>query len=404
MKVVGLITEYNPFHNGHQYHMEQAKKLSGASYTVVIMSGNFTQRGIPAIMDKYTRAEIALNCGADFVFELPAYYATASAELFAFGAVKLLHQLGFVDSICFGGETDNLRDFKFIADIVSNEPLHYKKILTEALKNGESFPAARQKALLSYLPDESLCTLVSSPNSILGIEYIKALSQLNSSIRPIILKRKGGGYSDESLSKTLFSSATSIRNHINSKSGFMELSSHMPEKAFQLLRQKENKIFPIFSNDFSSLLYYKLRYSSKNQLMEILDVSEELADRIMNHLYHYQTFEQFASLLKTKQYTRTRINRCFLHILLDIKKKPFSYQYAKLIGFRKASSFLLKKTNKEVFPIITKPANAKYLLTDSSYKGFCQDIACTDIYNHIIYEKFHTAIPNDYKHPLIILP
>lgn len=404
MKTVGLITEYNPFHNGHEYHIEQAKKLSGASYAVVVMSGNFTQRGIPAIMDKYTRAEIALKCGADLVFELPAYYATSSAELFAFGAVKLLHHLGFVDSICFGGESDNLSAFQLIADIVSNEPLHYKKILAESLKNGDSFPLARQKALLSYLPNKELCSLVSSPNSILGIEYIKALSQLNSPIEPIILKRKGAGYKDEVLSNTLFSSATSIRNHINSKNAFHQLSSHMPKTAFHLLSEKVNKTFPIFSNDFSSLLYYKLRCSNKNQLLDILDVSEELADRILNYLNQYKTFEQFASLLKTKQYTRTRINRCFLHILLDIKKQPFSYEYARLLGFRKTSCFLLKKTNKKVFPIITKPANAKHLLSHCSHDGFLTDVTCTDIYNHMVFEKFQTIIQNDYKHPLIILP
>lgn len=403
MKTVGLITEYNPFHNGHQYHIEQAKKLSNASFVVVVMSGNFVQRGIPAITDKFTRAEIALKCGADFVFELPAYYAVSSAEQFAYGSVALLHQLGFIDSICFGGEYNDLTNLKLIADLLIQEPSSYKETLTNALKNGASFPAARQQALLSYLPDKTLLPLLSSPNSILGIEYLKALSQLNSSIKPFIVKRKGAGYSDEVLSDTIFSSATSIRKHINEEKAFHTLSDTMPKEAFSLLQQKQYKTFPIFSDDFSSLLYYKLRCTTKEQLLDYLDLSEELADRIINNLIHYKTFEQFASLLKTKQYTRTRINRCFIHVLLDIKKKPYTYKYARLLGFKKSASFLLKKTDKEIFPIITKPADAKHLLTEDCYKGFCQDIACTDIYNHIAFEKFHTTIPNDYKHPLVIL-
>lgn len=404
MKTVGLITEYNPFHNGHKYHIEQAKKLTKADYVVVVMSGNFTQRGIPSIIDKYTRTEIALQCGADLVFELPSYFATSSAENFAYGSINILEQLGFIDTICFGGEYDDLNVFQTVARILNEEPKEYKELLTKALKNGDSFPTARQKALYSLLSDEEILPLLSSPNSILGIEYLKALKRLNSPIKPYILKRKGAGYSDSTLSDTSFSSATAIRAHLEEKKDFCRLSSVMPNEAFSILKQKIGQGFPILPNDFSILLYYKLRTSSKEEILQFLDVSEELADRIYKQLDKFESFEQFAIQLKTKQYTLTRINRCLLHILLNIKKPIPESSYVRLLGFRKGASFLLKQANKEKLPIITKTADAKYQLSPDSYRSFCQDIACNDLYNHIVYDKYKVKLQNEYKHPLVILP
>ena len=176
MKVVGLITEYNPFHNGHQYHIEKSLEVTGADAAVVVMSGDYVQRGIPAIMPKLLRTEMALKCGAGAVFELPVCYATGSAELFALGAVSLLDHLGIIDCLCFGSECGNLEEMGHIADILLEEPESYRNILQANLKNGLSFPAARQRALSAYLGNENASLLLDDPNNILGIEYLKAFS------------------------------------------------------------------------------------------------------------------------------------------------------------------------------------------------------------------------------------
>lgn len=242
MKVTGIIAEYNPFHNGHKYHIEKAKELTGADYVIVVMSGNFTQRGIPAFTDKYTRTRMALSCGADLVLELPLYYAAGSAEYFATGAVSLLDRLGVVDSLCFGSECGNIDALMHVASVLYNEPDSYKKLLQDALKSGQNYPAARHNALLQYLSmqpserdavngnaidcDTVACAaitdvtdyeqILSSPNNILGIEYCKALLKLNSSITPYTIRREGGGYNDDTLS-AVNSSALAIRTALSSK-------------------------------------------------------------------------------------------------------------------------------------------------------------------------------------------
>ena len=189
MKIVGLITEYNPFHNGHLHHIQEAKRVTGADTVIVVMSGDYVQRGVPAIMPKRIRAEMALRCGASAVFELPVCYATGSAEYFAMGAVSLLDRLGVVDSLCFGSECNDLDALSHVADILSQEPEGYRTLLKSALKKGCSFPAARHSAMLEYTSSASVASLLDDPNNILGIEYLKALKKLNSSIKPFTIRR-----------------------------------------------------------------------------------------------------------------------------------------------------------------------------------------------------------------------
>ena len=183
MKIVGLIAEYNPFHNGHLYHIRKAKEITGADAVLVIMSGNYVQRGTPAIMPKHLRAQVALESGVAAVFELPVCYATGSAEYFATGAVSLLNHLGCVDALCFGSECGDYALLERIAGILTEEPDDYTFYLKEALRKGLSFPRARQQALSSYLKDENVDQVLDEPNNILGIEYIKALYQTGSLIK-----------------------------------------------------------------------------------------------------------------------------------------------------------------------------------------------------------------------------
>lgn len=238
MKVVGIVAEYNPFHNGHRYHIEEARKCTGADFVVVVMSGDFVQRGEPAVIDKYHRTEMALSQGADLVLELPAAFACASAEYFATGAVSLLHALGCVDTLCFGSECGHLDLLEEIADLFIQEPSEYKEYLKTALKSGYSFPAARDEALKEYFAEDlvktaQIASVLSAPNNILGIEYIKALKVLGSSIRPVTITRMGQGYHETTFSDS-FCSATALRRLLetpNTAPGCMQ--SQVPEAVFR---------------------------------------------------------------------------------------------------------------------------------------------------------------------------
>ena len=211
MKIVGLITEYNPFHNGHLYHIKESLRVTGADAAVVVMSGDYVQRGTPAIMPKRIRAEMALMCGAGAVFELPVCYATGSAELFALGSVSLLESLGIVDSICFGSECNDLPILEQLAELLLEEPEAYQILLKDYLKQGMSFPRARQEAILSYTEDPRFAEILRNPNNILGIEYLKAIKKLGSRMEPYTIARRGAQYHDEELDSD-YSSATAIRS------------------------------------------------------------------------------------------------------------------------------------------------------------------------------------------------
>ncbi len=416
MKVVGLITEYNPFHNGHKYHIEQAKKLTGADYAVVVMSGNYVQRGGPAIVDKYARTKMALSCGADLVFELPVTYATASAEFFALGAVNILDQLGFVDCLCFGSECGDVSLLTAIADILTDEPEEYKTLLQQYTKQGSSFPAARQQALADYiysmdLPKEQLELLLDalvSPNNILGIEYIKAIKRLKSNIEPTTITRICSGYHETELTGRI-SSASSIRHYLHEASDLDELKDTIPEEAFPAFQHSYETFGPMVENAFSNLLYYKLLYLSKEELTTYLDVNEDIAARIQKLLPSFTTISEFVELLKTKNLTHTRINRILFHILLNIKKDLFTSKkeefpiYLRLLGMRRASSFLLKNSSSNAkVPVITKLAAAKKLISEESYEHLQLELLSTTLYNQVRSTTAKEPIKDEYRHGVVI--
>ena len=228
MRVVGLIAEYNPYHNDHKYHIEKAKELATADYAIVVMRGNFVQRGTPAIMPKHLRAEAALKCGADLGIELPVYYATGTAEQFAYGAVSLLDKLGCVDAICFGSECGDIEPLKSLAKILCDEPAEYKENLQFNLRSGMSFPLARQKAIQAVCDSSHLTELLEQPNNILGIEYLKALYRLGSNIEPLTIRREASHYHDTELQEQ-FSSASALRGTI-SDGNFAQLYGQIPSE------------------------------------------------------------------------------------------------------------------------------------------------------------------------------
>lgn len=405
MKTVGLITEYNPFHNGHAYHIEKAKMLTGADRVIVIMSGDFVQRGAPAIMPKHLRAESALLSGASLIMELPVCFATGSAEYFAQGSISLLNQLGCIDSVCFGSECGDLHLLKEIAQILADEPIEYQAALKQALKEGASFPAARQEALNIY--SDKYSEILASPNNILGIEYLKALAKIHSKMEPFTIKRIGAGYHDMDIDGQ-FSSATAIRSDIyqladvNSSSESIPLThiqTQVPSSCHELMKENYQTRYPVKSDDFSLLLKAKLLSETADSLSHYLDMSPELANRILRLRNDYLSFEQFCDLLKTKELTRSRISRSLIHVLLGITNDWLTAMkapapYARILGFRKDHADLLgilKQTSD--IPLITSPARA--VLADTARQMLELDIYASDLYESVITDLYGTPFHNE---------
>lgn len=400
MKVVGLITEYNPFHNGHQYHIEKAREITEADYVVVVMSGNFVQRGAPAIMSKHLRTQVALKSGASLILELPVPYATGSAEYFAYGAISLLDKLGCVDSICFGSECGDIEVLQNLAKIIHEEPEEYKSYLNQYLRQGNSFPLARQKALTDYLKSDDANDILAEPNNILGIEYLKALYKLKSEMKPYTISRKVSHYHDDKLCEN-FSSASAIRKAL-SESAIFNLDTQIPKESISLMQDAFGTRYPIYTNDFSLLLKYKLLNETKETLITYMDVSEELANRIYNHLNQFQSFEQFIELLKTKEITYSRISRALLHILLGIKDEHMTeISYARVLGFKKSDAELFSKIKKcSSVPLISKLTDTSFLNLEEK-KQLELDIYASNLYETIVADKFKTTYKNEYKHPIV---
>lgn len=410
MKIVGLIAEYNPFHNGHQYHIEKAREITGADAVIVVMSGDFVQRGTPAIMPKHLRTETALKGGASVVIELPVCYATRSAEHFAYGTVSILEKLGCVDAICFGSECGNIEVLQDLAKIIHDEPKQYKESLSLYLRQGDSFPLARQKAMKDFLKSNVADSILGEPNNILGIEYLKALYRLNSKIKPHTIQRVGSHYHDDYLQKS-YSSASAIRKAMSQAIELDEfdIENQMPASCASLMKEAYGHRYPIYTNDFSLLLKFKLLRENKESLMKYADVSEELANRILNKLNEFISYEQFCELLKTKEVTYTRISRALLHILLDIKNEDLNeIEYARVLGFRIADSEVLSQIKKQAsIPLVTKLAAIDSLVMDTLSKKAIsmlkQDIYASDLYESIVTDKFGTPFINEFEQQIVRL-
>ncbi|MDO4617719.1 MAG: nucleotidyltransferase family protein, partial [Lachnospiraceae bacterium] len=324
MKTAAIITEYNPFHNGHAYQLSEVRKRSGADFLIIIMSGDYVQRGTPAILDKYVRTEAALLNGADLVLELPLPFATGSAQRFAGGAVSVLDGLGIVDELWFGSEEGDLKLFSDLTEILLREPESFQGYLKDALRAGLSYPAARSAALSAYASEQkelnSACINVreflKKPNNILGLEYVLALKKRNSSIQPCTLKRSGSGYHEEQITAAL-SSATAIRASLTA-GDLASIGTAVPENCLSLYTKKASAGALITENDLSEALRYQLWKESADSLLRIMDVNEDLANRILNLRPRFRDFSSFVELLQTRNQTRTAMQRALLHILLGI--------------------------------------------------------------------------------------
>lgn len=334
MKACGIVAEYNPLHTGHVYQMNKARQISQADCIIVVMSGNFVQRGEPAVIDKYARTRAALKTGADIVVELPVYYALSSAENFAKGAVLIFNEMK-ADSICFGAETDNADSLTKISRTIISESPEYKSILNKALAGGLSYPAARQAALWEYLPE---CKdIITGSNNILAIEYIKAIlsNELNMAYYPVL--REGAGYNDDT-DNAEYASAFGIRKMLMSDEAD-KLKTYLTSDMLEEINNSKN--CPVFLDDFSSIFNHKMLFLKQQcninhtdfseKLSEYEDIRPDLANRFTAVFTGRDTISEFAMKVKSKNIVYSRICRCIMHIILEIKKQCPIYTMIYLI-------------------------------------------------------------------------
>ena len=378
MNVVGIIAEYNPFHEGHAYQIQKAKEQCGAEFAVVVMNGDFVQRGEPAIFDKYTRTKEALLGGADLIFEQPVRFGLSSAGDFAMGGVLALNALPFVTHLCFGTETGDLTPLLQAATFLCDEPDSYRTRVKHFVKQGILYPKARSLALAaeSGLPTETW----DSPNNILGLEYCVALQKLHSKIKPFTIRREGQGYHDnDTPALSDFPSATFLRKQIR-KAG-----------------EKEN----LSLSDFSSLIGYSLL--TAKDLCRIKDITPDLSDRIRNELPKYREINEFVKTIKNPSLTTGRIKRSFFQCLFDIEKEEPVMPYLRVLGMKKEASSLLSQKENASCQILTKLAFDVPKMDDTAKKLFAKDLLASDLYRQVFCHKYNQTLPNEYQHSPMVL-
>jgi len=387
-KVLGIIGEYNPFHNGHLYHLLKSKKATSSDYTIALISGNFTQRGDTSIVDKWVKTKLALANGIDLVIELPVLYSISSAENFAEGAIKILDSLKIVDYLSFGAEVSNIDILDDFAKVLYNEPKEYKNILQHELNKGLSFPKARENALMMYLNDvRKFANVLSCPNNILGIEYLKALKKSNSNIEPLSVKRVNSNYNDKNISNN-FASATAIRELI--RNNYIEpLKQVLPKTSFSLLYEELEKGHIVKNiSAFDKEILFTLRKMSVEQISELPDVSEGLEFAIKKASDSCNTVSELINIVNSKRYTQTRIQRILLYAMLGITKKDMKISkstnpYIRVLGFNTNGKKLLSEISKNNPKLEIITSVKKYL--DSNPNKNMQailekDILATNIY------------------------
>ena len=418
MKILGIIAEYNPFHNGHKYQIEKAKEISGADYIIVIMSGNYVQRGAPAVFDKRIRTEMALNVGVDAVFEMPSFFSCASASDFADFGISLLQILG-VDSISFGAENNDYKLLNDIADILleGNTEFEIKKYISSGL----NYAKARHNAIIKELKGnntEQIEKILASPNNILAIEYLKNIKLKKVDIEPVIIGRSGSGYHEKEIEENKFSSATAIRKLMaergygKEKDFTQNIIKAVPKENIELLGRTK----PVFEDDFLFTLQRNIldKLNMGENLADYCDMSGELANTVEKNIYELKSrsYTDFILNLKSKNFTYTRISRALFHILLNHKKHDLKKiksgenisAYPLLLGFKKESSELLSELKRRSkLPIISKISNAKDILSEKSLKIFENNIYADFLYNSIYFEKYGESLINPYRSNVVIL-
>lgn len=408
-RVLGIIAEYNPFHNGHLYHIAKSKQETGAQFVVAVISGNFVQRGNTSIVNKWAKARMALLNGADLVIELPTVYSISSAENFAEGAIKILNSLGIVDTLSFGMEAKDIATLNNIANVLYSEPKEYVTILSHELKKGNSFPKARENALMMYLNDiKRYANVMAGSNNILAIEYLKALKRTKSTINPIGVRREKVLYNDKYIVDE-FASATAIRKMLMTKQ-LGDISKVMPRNSYLLLGEELKKgHYVIDISRFEKEIIYNLRKMSLEDISKLPDVSEGLENSIKNAADSCNTIEELINIVKTKRFTQTRIQRILLYSLLGITKKQMDISrkmmpYVRVLGFNNKGKELISEMMRLNPKLNVVTSVKKYIDTvaNRNLKEMLEtDILATNIYTLGYYSDSYSNL--DYTNKIEIL-
>lgn len=387
-EVLGIISEYNPFHNGHLYHIAKSKEETGADFVVCVISGNFVQRGDTSIVNKWAKAKMAMENGADLVIELPTIYSISSAENFAEGAVKILNSLEIVDTISFGMEADDTAVLNNIANVLYTEPKEYTTMLLHELQKGNSFPKARENALMMYLNDiKKYANVLTGSNNILGIEYLKALKKTKSHMMPVGIKRQKVLYHDEYMVDE-FASATAIRKMLRTRQ-FDDIRNAMPRSSYRILGEElKQGHYVIDLSKFDKEIIYTLRKMSQEEISNLPDVSEGLDTSIKNAADSCNTLEDLINFVKSKRFTQTRIQRILLYALLGIDKKQMAIAkkidpYIRVLGFNEKGQKLISEISRAnpKLPIITSVKKYMDTATNRNLKEMLnRDIFATNVY------------------------
>ncbi len=416
MNVTGIIAEYNPLHCGHRHHLTLSRERTGADYLIAVMSGDYVQRGEAAVADKYLRTRMALLAGADLVLELPFPFCCSSAEDFASCGVSLLDQLGVVNALSFGSEAGDAQALMAAAKLLSQEPEEYQAALKKALSRGMSFAAARQAALKGSgqaeenSPKETPDALLSSPNNILGVEYLRALLRLKSSIRPVTIRREGDGYHETGVRDGVFASATALRRVLreDGKHGLSSLAGQVPGDCLPLLMEGRF----LFPEDFSRILDYAILTKEGDGFLKYAGFSRELAGRLAARALETGSWQDRVLQLKTKNYTYTRISRALLSLVLDVRAEDLSRwreggmsaPYARILGFKRSAIPLLSAIKvHSAIPLISKPADAGRLLSPEAFSMFEAGVTAAHVRGAVEAGKYGGTAVHEYQRQIVVM-
>ncbi|HDR6284663.1 hypothetical protein CN912_02645 [Bacillus cereus] len=388
-----MVVEYNPFHNGHLYHVQQTKKLTQSDIIIAVMSGPFLQRGEPALISKWYRTKMALANGVDLVIELPYIFATQKAETFANGAISILNALR-VSEICFGSEDGQIENFYNTISVQKNEEETFNYLVKQFMDAGNSYAKATSDAFSHILTSEKNIDM-SQPNNILGFQYMKAILSQNSSIQAQTIKRFASHYHDETFNDQHIASATSIRKQLFSEEGsFTTIEPFLPQATTSLLANyKQN--YGILHNweQYFSFFKYRLMTMSPGDLRHIYEIEEGLEHRILSKIQNSSSFYSFMEALKTKRYTWTRLQRACTHILTNTTKEEIRSAnieqhapYIRLLGMsQKGQTYLSKNKKKIELPILTHTKTFDHAALDIEKKA-------NSVYFSIMHEPLRTQL------------
>ena len=407
---IGIIAEYNPFHKGHLYQINSIRKIFPDKNIIICMSGNYVQRGEPAIFPISLRTKCALSGGADLVIEMPSVYSSASSEIFASAGVLTLAKTGVVDTLCFGAECDDISTLDALSNFFLNESDDYKKTLKSFLSTGISYPKARGEAASLCLKDESVKDVLNRPNNILAIEYIKAIKKHNLPIKPYIIKRTANNHDSLNIDND-YCSSSALRNAIYKKNEDINslLIKQIPHKALNILNNS-SIAKPIFFDDFYLFLQYRL-LNDNDKIIKYFEVSNDLCNKINNINIFPNTLNELMDLLSGKQITNARIRRCLLNILLgrtnDQIKEAIQHgyiEYIRILGAKENTTDILKEMKKNCsLPLINKTSYCKKQLSKEGLWMFEREVFENNIYRQVFYNKYNIVLPTDYEQSVIIL-